>query len=70
VDGSGNVYVSDRQNNVVQKFDSNGSFLMSWGAWGSGDGYFHDPKGIAVDDSGNVYVADYTNKRIQKFGGG
>ena len=70
VDGSGNVYVSDRTNNVVQKFDSDGSFLVSWGSFGSGDGYFHEPKGIAADDSGDVYVADYMNRRIQKFDGG
>ena len=38
-----------------------------WGAYGSGNGRFYDPHGIAIDDSGNVYVADADNDRIQKF---
>lgn len=35
--------------------------------WGSPDGAFSYPIGIAVDNAGNVYVADYNNNRIQKF---
>ncbi len=38
-----------------------------WGSWGSGDGQFISPAGVAVDSSGNVYVADTGNHRIQKF---
>jgi DNA-binding beta-propeller fold protein YncE len=37
------------------------------GVYGSGDGQFYNPYGIAVDSSGNVYVADTVNQRIQKF---
>jgi hypothetical protein len=29
-----------------------------WGGWGSGDGQFNDPGGVAVDGDGYVYVAD------------
>ena len=42
-------------------------FVLKWGSWGSGDGQFDSPKGVAVDSSGNVYVADTGNSRIQKF---
>jgi DNA-binding beta-propeller fold protein YncE len=67
IDSSGNVYVSDSNNDRVQKFDSNGFFIKKWGSSGSGDGQFSNPHGIAIDSSGNVYVADSGNKRIQKF---
>jgi hypothetical protein len=44
-----------------------GDFLTKWGAFGSGDGQFTYPFGVAVDTSGNVDVADVSNHRIQKF---
>lgn len=31
VDSSGNVYVADTTNNRIQKFDSSGHFLLTWG---------------------------------------
>jgi len=43
------------------------SFLTKWGSFGSVEGKFKNPSGIAVDSSGNVYVADTSNSRIQKF---
>jgi streptogramin lyase len=43
------------------------SFLRMWGEYGSGNGRFDCPHGIAIDDEGNVYVADAFNDRIQKF---
>jgi hypothetical protein len=52
---------------VLQKFNSEGNFITSWGSCGTGEGEFNDPNGIAVDSSGNVYVADTYNHRIQKF---
>ena len=39
-----------------------------WGAFGSGDGEFDSPIGVAVDASNDVYVADFNNDRVQKFG--
>jgi streptogramin lyase len=67
VDTSGNVYVADFGKHRIQKFTSDGTFLITWGSWGSGDGQFSHPYGVAVDTSGNVYVADLVNSRIQKF---
>ena len=66
-DGSGNVYVADRNHNRIQKYDGNGTFLAAWGSAGSDDGQFNFPVGVATDGSGNVYVADTNNHRIQKF---
>jgi hypothetical protein len=37
------------------------------GVFGTGDGQFWSPWGVAVDLDNNVYVADTTNQRIQKF---
>ncbi len=67
VDGSGSVYVADRLNERIQKFDGTGTFLTQWGSMGTGDSQFSNPRGIAVDGSGNVYVAEEFNHRIQKF---
>ena len=66
IDSSNRVYVADSNNDRVQKFDNNGTFIKQWGSSGSGNGQFSNPHGIAIDSSGNVYVADSGNKRIQK----
>ena len=67
IDSFGNVYVADKGNNRIQKFDSSGNFILKWGSYGTGDGQFKYPHGVTVDSSGNVYVADQSNGRIQKF---
>jgi len=73
VDAAGSIYVTDQRNHRVQKFASDGTFLLEWGSLGSGDGQFggnafNGHSGIAVDASGNVYVADgFNNHRVQKF---
>lgn len=78
VDSAGNNYVADTTNmggdyinsyihNRVQKFDSGGKFIAQWGSYGSSDGQFQNPIGVAVDSAGNVYVADAGNYRVQKF---
>jgi hypothetical protein len=55
----------DVLNHRVQKFDTNGNFILKWGKEGTGNGEFTQPSGIAVD-SQNVYVLDHSN-RIQVF---
>jgi NHL repeat len=39
-DSKGNVYVSDRDRNDVQKFTPNGTFIMKWGSEGDKEGQF------------------------------
>jgi len=41
----------------------------TWGSFGSGNGQFWYPGGIATDSKGDVYVADTNNHRVQKFDG-
>jgi hypothetical protein len=70
VDGSGNVYVADKNNHRIQKFNSSGVYKSTIGVTGvSGpdNSHFFLPFGVAVDGSANVYVADTYNHRIQKF---
>ena len=67
VDKDGNVYVSDSNNNRIQKFGSNGKFLGKWGSAGAGDGQFNMLSGLATDEEGNIFSAELMNQRIQKF---
>ena len=67
LDSGGNLYVADSFNNRVQKFDSNGNLITSWGCYGIDEREFMGPHGVAVDSGDNLYVADTYNSRIQKF---
>ena len=58
IDSAGNVYVTDSNNYRIQKFTSTGTFITKWGAFGTGDGQFSSPQGIAVNSADNVYGAD------------
>src|SRR6185312_16089069 len=71
IDNSGNLYVSDSNNNRVQKFNSAGVYQSQFGSSGSGNGQFSGPGspqlGITLDSSGNIYVVDTGNNRVEKF---
>ena len=43
------------------------SLANKWGSFGTADGQFLGPFGVAVDSSGNVYIGDCENDRIQIF---
>jgi sugar lactone lactonase YvrE len=65
-DALGNVYASSGTDSIL-KFSSGGRFLTKWGTYGTANGQFNSPQGVATDPSGNVYVSDGYNERIQKF---
>jgi hypothetical protein len=70
VDARGNVDVSDYAPATVQKFDSNGKFLLKWGESGTdptAPGQFSNQWVTAVDEPEGIYIADTENRRIQKF---
>lgn len=75
VDQSGNLYVSDEQENTIRKISPAGTVTTLAGApgpFGSTDGTgsaarFFYPHGLAVDAAGNVYVADTNNCVIRKI---
>jgi trimeric autotransporter adhesin len=76
LDDSGNVFVADRNNNVIRKiYHSNDSVYTVAGtgvAGFSGDGGLADtatlnsPSSVAVDDSFHLYISDQLNGRIRK----
>jgi DNA-binding beta-propeller fold protein YncE len=67
ISNSGDVYVADWRNDRVQRFTSDGQFVMSYGSSGAGDGQLSRPSGVCVDSDGYVYVADWGNERVQLF---
>src|SRR4029077_8804032 len=49
----GNVWAADHENNRVEKFAPDGTFLSKFGTAGGADGSFSSPSGITVDSQGN-----------------
>ena len=75
VDGAGNVYVADSNNETIRKITPDGAVTTlagHAGVLGSSDGAgaaagFRTPAGVAVDSAGNIYVADQANETIRKI---
>jgi DNA-binding beta-propeller fold protein YncE len=67
VDGTGDIYVADTDNNRIVELSPAGAVVNEWGSRGTGDGRFHSPTGIALDAAGNVYVVDSENNRVEVF---
>ena len=80
VDGAGNLFIADTDNNRIRKVDASGVITtiagsgetgLSRGGF-SGDGgpataaALDRPSGVAVDGAGNLYIADSFNHRIRK----
>jgi trimeric autotransporter adhesin len=75
VDGAGNLYIADANNNRVRKVSPVGiiSTVAGDGTLGySGDGgpatsaQLSGPAGVATDGAGNLYIADQFNNRIRE----
>lgn len=75
LDDTGNMYIADRNNNVVRMVDLNGDIytVAGNGLFGySGDGgtavaaRLNYPTGVAVDTAGNIYISDSYNNVIRK----
>ena len=75
LDGAGNLYVTDTNNDTIRKITPAGIVTTFAGApfyFGSADGVgsaarFESPSGIALDAAGNLYVADSLNDTIRKI---
>jgi sugar lactone lactonase YvrE len=74
-DSSGNLYVADPADNIIQKINSSGMVATLAGMAGAAGAIdatgsyarFNQPNGVTVDGSGNVYVADTGNGAIRKI---
>jgi sugar lactone lactonase YvrE len=75
VDGSGNVYIADTQNNLIRKITPAGlvTTIAGTGTVGANNGNgssatFNKPTGLSVNSAGTViYVADTGNNLIRKI---
>jgi len=75
LDGSGNVYITDNNNDRIRKVDTSGIITTfagtGYGGY-NGDGIaattadLYAPDRVAVDSAGNVYISEYGNNRIRK----
>jgi hypothetical protein len=76
VDGLGNIYIADGDNNKIRKVSAStgiintvaGNGTLGYGGDGSAatSASLYFPARVAVDDSGNIYIADANNCRIRK----
>ena len=64
---NGDLFVLDRGNNRIERFNQEGKFVSKFGSEGTGNGQFKRPCSIAIDPSGYLWVADADNNRIEKF---
>ncbi len=67
VGAGGDIFVLDRGNDRVEKFNEAGEYLGQFGEEGSGDGQLRSPVALAVDGKGHVWVTDGGNGRLEEF---
>lgn len=74
IDNSNNLFITDTNNNVIRKIDTNGnvSTFAGTGSQGFNNGAidaatFRFPKGITIDQNGNLYITDNYNHSIRKI---
>ena len=79
VDGSGNVYISDTNNNrirqilpsgIIQTLTGNGTATFANDDGAALESTVSGPQGLALDSLGNLYIADTNNQRIREVGYG
>jgi sugar lactone lactonase YvrE len=76
VDGAGNIYFADKNNNVIRKVNTSGIITRFAGTTVAGfagdngpatNAKLNGPNDVKVDAAGNVYIADQNNNRIRKI---
>lgn len=64
---SGDIFISNTWESVMEKYDSSGNHLFTWGYLGGYNGEFNHPDGLAMNSKGELLVVDYGRNRIQIF---
>jgi len=74
VDAGGNLYVCNKQSDLIDKITPAGSasVVAGTGSPGAMNGTgtaasFNNPTGLAIDPAGNIFVADYFNGLVRKI---
>jgi len=75
-DANGDVFVVDTRggdgtttrNHRVERFDNDGTFILTWGTYGHAGGEFAYPHGVDNGRYGLIYVCDTEHHRMLKFG--
>ncbi len=76
IDGSGRVWIANRDNNSITEFSNSGTPLSPSTGLGT-DSYvtqqvnvgLSGPRGIAIDPSGNIWVTNFTYNSVTEFVG-
>lgn len=66
IDAQGNLWVVDKSNNRLQKFDPTGKFLAQLGGPDLAN-LLNRPTAIAIASNGDLLVADAGNSQVQRF---
>ena len=55
------VYVADHRNHQIQKFDTDGNFILKWRTYATKRGEVNQPwpNDVSVDNDGNVWISYY-----------
>ena len=67
VDDEGNIYAVDWDRKRIQKYGSEGTYILTIGRDGQGPGEFINPWKPYFDQEGNLYVRDIANHKIAFF---
>ena len=67
VDDQLNIFVIDRRNRRIQKYDRAGNYLVTFGRFGQGPGEFQIPNEIIVDNRGKIWVFDLAKRAFVVF---
>ncbi len=76
VDGEDNVFIIEKDNNIIRKVDAKTGIISTIAGNGEGGGQFdwsnavasslNQPEDVVTDSYGNMYIADTGNNRIRK----
>jgi YD repeat-containing protein len=65
IDPSGNVWVTDTENDRLEEFSLSGRFLSRFGRAGGEGGQMSEPEGLSVGVGGGLAVAETGNARVE-----